>query len=90
MQKTWGRFKECKEHFRDASGHFTRCQPNASGWPSQVTIEGLRAFLPGSHYLPGKLPSEDMVGTTFKVPLHGAHFRGEGWESPTKDTRRIV
>jgi len=34
---------------------------------AMVTIEGLRAFLPGSHYLPGKLPSEDMVGTTLKV-----------------------
>jgi small subunit ribosomal protein S1 len=34
---------------------------------AMVTIGGLRAFLPGSHYLPGKLPSEDVVGTTLKV-----------------------
>jgi len=34
---------------------------------AMVTLEGLRAFLPGSHYLPGKTPDESMVGQPLKV-----------------------
>jgi len=32
-----------------------------------VTVEGLRAFLPGSHYLPGQNPPEELVGQPLKV-----------------------
>ena len=30
-------------------------------------IAGLRAFMPGSHYLPGKNPPEELVDSTLKV-----------------------
>jgi len=32
-----------------------------------VTVDGLRAFLPGSHYLPGNMPTEELIGKTLKV-----------------------
>uniref|UniRef100_X5DAG0 30S plastidal ribosomal protein S1 2 n=1 Tax=Tisochrysis lutea TaxID=1321669 RepID=X5DAG0_9EUKA len=32
-----------------------------------VNVEGLRAFLPGSHYLPGQNPPEELVGQPLKV-----------------------
>ena len=31
------------------------------------TVMGLRAFMPGSHYLPGKNPPEEIVDQTLKV-----------------------
>merc|ERR1719387_1002676 len=31
------------------------------------TVEGLRAFLPGSHFLPGTTPSEDFIGKKLDV-----------------------
>jgi small subunit ribosomal protein S1 len=34
---------------------------------AMVTIDGLRAFLPGSHYLPGNMPTEELIGKTLKV-----------------------
>jgi small subunit ribosomal protein S1 len=32
-----------------------------------LTVEGLRAFLPGSHMLPGQVATEEMVGEVLKV-----------------------
>jgi small subunit ribosomal protein S1 len=32
-----------------------------------IQVEGLRAFLPGSHYLPGQNPPEDLIGQPLKV-----------------------
>ena len=29
---------------------------------AMLTVEGLRAFMPGSHYLPGQTPTEELVG----------------------------
>ena len=34
---------------------------------AMCTVMGLRAFMPGSHYLPGKNPPEEVVDTTLKV-----------------------
>lgn len=32
-----------------------------------IQVEGLRAFLPGSHYLPGQNPPDDLIGQPLKV-----------------------
>ena len=34
-----------------------------------MTVNGLRGFLPGSHYLPGQNPPESMVGNPLEVKL---------------------
>jgi len=34
---------------------------------AMMTVHGLRAFLPGSHYLPGQNPPEELVGSTLSV-----------------------
>ena len=34
---------------------------------AMLQVEGLRAFMPGSHYLPGQTPTEALVGQTLKV-----------------------
>merc|ERR1712087_522078 len=34
---------------------------------AMLTVQGLRAFLPGSHYLPGQNPPENLVGATLNV-----------------------
>jgi len=34
---------------------------------AMLTVNGLRAFLPGSHYLPGQNPPENLVGATLNV-----------------------
>lgn len=34
---------------------------------AMMTVEGLRAFLPGSHFMAGQNPTEDFVGTELKV-----------------------
>ena len=34
---------------------------------AMCTVMGLRAFMPGSHYLPGKNPPEEIVDQTLKV-----------------------
>merc|ERR1719502_612061 len=34
---------------------------------AMMVVEGLRAFLPGSHFLPGQTPTEDIVGK--KMPV---------------------
>jgi small subunit ribosomal protein S1 len=36
---------------------------------AMLSIHGLRAFLPGSHYLPGQNPPESLVGTPLAVKL---------------------
>ena len=49
----------------DAAVDATVAAVNRGG--AMLTVEGLRAFLPGSHYLPGRNPPEDLVGETLKV-----------------------
>ena len=39
---------------------------------AMLQVEGLRAFMPGSHYLPGQTPTEALVGQMLKV-RHFAH-----------------
>merc|ERR1719327_1660787 len=34
---------------------------------AMLTVEGLRAFMPGSHYLPGQTPTEALVGQKLKI-----------------------
>jgi small subunit ribosomal protein S1 len=34
---------------------------------AMLQVEGLRAFMPGSHYLPGQTPTEALVGQTLKI-----------------------
>ena len=34
---------------------------------AMCTVEGLRAFLPGSHFLPGTTPSEDFIGKKLEL-----------------------
>ena len=34
---------------------------------AMLQVQGLRAFMPGSHSLPGQTPSEALVGETLKV-----------------------
>jgi len=34
---------------------------------AMLQVEGLRAFMPGSHYLPGQTPTEELVGAMLKI-----------------------
>jgi len=34
---------------------------------AMLQVEGLRAFMPGSHYLPGQTPTEALVGQKLKA-----------------------
>lgn len=34
---------------------------------AMLQVEGLRAFMPGSHFLPGQTPTEALVGETLKI-----------------------
>jgi len=34
---------------------------------AMLQVQGLRAFMPGSHYLPGQTPNEELVGKTLSI-----------------------
>merc|ERR1719201_2784621 len=63
FQEAWDRVTEV--HAEDEVVEAEVMAVNKGG--AMLTVEGLRAFMPGSHYLPGQTPTEELVGKTLKV-----------------------
>ena len=52
-------------HAEDASVEAEISAINRGG--AMMTVHGLRAFLPGSHFLAGQNPTDDLIGTSLQV-----------------------
>merc|ERR1719502_301084 len=63
FQEAWDRVTEV--HAEDEVVEAEVMAVNKGG--AMLTVEGLRAFMPGSHYLPGQTPTEELVGKVLKV-----------------------
>jgi len=63
FQEAWDKVTEI--HAEDSVAEAEVMAVNKGG--AMLQVEGLRAFMPGSHYLPGQTPTEALVGQTLKV-----------------------
>lgn len=63
--EAWGAAAEILAE--DKSVEATVVAVNRGG--AMMSVNGLRAFLPGSHYLPGQTPPEELVGSKLSVKL---------------------
>jgi len=63
FQEAWDKVTEI--HAEDGVVEAEVMAVNKGG--AMLQVQGLRAFMPGSHYLPGQTPSEALVGETLKI-----------------------
>jgi small subunit ribosomal protein S1 len=63
FQEAWDKVTEI--HAEESAVDAEVMAVNKGG--AMLQVEGLRAFMPGSHYLPGQTPTEGLVGQTLKV-----------------------
>jgi small subunit ribosomal protein S1 len=63
FQEAWDKVTEV--HAEDGVVDAEVMAVNKGG--AMLQVEGLRAFMPGSHYLPGQTPTETLVGQTLKI-----------------------
>merc|ERR1719311_1153972 len=63
FQEAWDKVTEI--HAEDSIVDAEVMAVNKGG--AMLQVEGLRAFMPGSHYLPGQTPTEALVGQKLKI-----------------------
>merc|ERR1711871_1895366 len=63
FQEAWDKVTEV--HAEDGVVDAEVMAVNKGG--AMLQVEGLRAFMPGSHYLPGQTPTDELVGKTLKI-----------------------